>query len=116
MEVSQIDAIAKLIQNHGVGLISIVIVGYIVVWVLQAAKRIGEAWLDKIDGRKSVDDIAKLNAQDVQVNAEINKILYAIQQKTDADRVSIMQYHNGRYYNTGMHKLFVSMTHEIVKE
>lgn len=73
-------------------------------------------YLDRIDGRKSVDDIAKLNAQDVQINAEVNKILYAIQDKVDADRVAIMQYHNGRFYNTGMHKLFVSMTHEIVKQ
>ena len=68
-------------------------------------------WIDK-QGKKTPKQIERLNAEDQKIDAEINNILFNILDKYSPDRVMVLQYHNGSFYNPGQHMKYVSCTHE----
>mgnify|MGYP006346543035 CR=1 FL=1 len=66
--------------------------------------------------KKTTQQLSNLVDHELNVNVSVNAILDDIRKEYSADRVAVMQYHNGGYYNSGSHKTKVSMTHEVVNQ
>ncbi len=64
--------------------------------------------------KKTPQQLKKLIAHELNINAPVNELLDTIRLKYEASRVVVMQYHNGGYTNSGSHKSKISMTHEVV--
>lgn len=80
-------------------------------WIWKRVFKLFDLWIAR-QGKKTPDQIQELNEEDAKIDREINNILFDILQKFQPDRVMVLQYHNGSYYNSWQHMKYISCTHE----
>lgn len=115
MDVTLIAQVGNLIDKYGV---SIPITFAWVYLVFIFVKRLIDTYYPDpnktLGQKKTIPQIKAINDYEINVNAEVNKLLDTIRVRYSADRVAVMQYHNGTTYLSWSHNVKVSMTHESV--
>lgn len=116
-EITVYTEMLQLLDRYGTGFIFTAIIIVFVASILWILVKSIQRYLDmKFNEaqKKTPQQLKKLIAHELNINAPVNELIDSIRQKFWASRVAIMQYHNGWYTNSGSHKSKVSMTHEVV--
>jgi hypothetical protein len=86
--------------------------GYIIAAMVSAAVTIGSVWFkNKIKARKD-----KVFNYDPQLHSNVMTALEFMRSETEADRVYILEFHNGEHYFSGRSQQKFSCTYEVVNE
>lgn len=118
-----VTALGPLAEKYGMWIIGLVLILFfffkiISIWTELLRRMMDKAYPDpnkQIPGqKKTVEQIKALNEFEIKVNGEVNKLIETIRTRYNADRVAIMQYHNGTTFLSWSHNVKVSMTHEAI--
>jgi len=86
--------------------------GYAVAAIVSAVVTIGSVWFkNKIKARKD-----KVFNYDPQLHSNVMTALEFMRSETEADRVYILEFHNGEHYFSGRSQQKFSCTYEVVNE
>jgi hypothetical protein len=86
--------------------------GYIIAAIISASATIGAVWM-KNKVREKRD---KVFDYDPNLHSNVVTALEFMRQETEADRVYVLQFHNGEHYFSGKSQQKFSCTHEVVNE
>ena len=86
--------------------------GYIFAALISAGVTIGSVWFKgKLKERKD-----KVFNYDPNLHSNVVTALEFMRRETEADRVYVLQFHNGEHYFSGRSQQKFSCTHEVVNE
>jgi hypothetical protein len=119
---SNIEGTLKLIDQYGVGLVALVVVGFfawfLVKFILKRMKdqeKKIDSLIEKLINSKEEDGLTEEKMDKFAINANrVQQLIYHILNEFDADRVSVYEYHNGGKTITGVDFKKCSNTYEAV--
>jgi hypothetical protein len=86
--------------------------GYVIAAIVSAVVTIGSVWFkNKIKARRD-----KVFNYDPQLHSNVMTALEFMRSETEADRVYILEFHNGEHYFSGRSQQKFSCTYEVVNE
>lgn len=116
-------ALGPLAEKYGMWIVTLILVVFFFFKIISLGTEFLRRLMDKtypdpnkqLPGqKKTVEQIKALNEFEIKVNGEVNRLIETIRTRYNADRVAIMQYHNGTTFLSWSHNVKVSMTHEAV--